>query len=57
MGYFWCTDHKAVEGEHGCRAEVRLGPYPSQQAAEHAVESVHERNERLDEQDKAWEEG
>lgn len=57
MAYFWCTDHKAVEDEHGCRAEVRLGPYPTRSAAEHAVESVHERNERLDAEDRAWEEG
>ncbi|MCW2599935.1 MAG: uncharacterized protein JWM02_1764 [Frankiales bacterium] len=58
MAYFWCTDHEAVEDEqHGCRAEVRLGPYPTREAAERALESVHERNERLDAEDRAWEEG
>jgi hypothetical protein len=57
MAYFWCTDHQAVEDEHGCRAEVSLGPYPTREAAERALESVAERNERLDAEDKAWEEG
>jgi hypothetical protein len=57
MAYFWCTDHKAVEDASGCRAEVRLGPYPTREAAEHAVESLHERNERLDAEDREWEEG
>jgi hypothetical protein len=54
MPYFWCTDHHAVEDEHGCRAEVRLGPYPTRDAAEHALRSVQERNEQLDAEDAAW---
>jgi hypothetical protein len=54
MPYFWCTDHHAVEDEHGCRAEVRLGPYPTREAAEHALRSVQERNEQLDAEDAAW---
>lgn len=55
--FYWCTDHHAVEGEDGCRAEVRLGPYPTREAAEHALRSVAERNERLDAEDAAWEDG
>lgn len=54
MPYFWCTDHHAVEDEHGCRAEVRLGPYPTREAAEHALRSVQERNEQLDAEDADW---
>ncbi|MGB8651469.1 MAG: hypothetical protein WCD35_12495 [Mycobacteriales bacterium] len=57
MAYFWCTDHHAVEGDAGCRAEVRLGPYPTREAAEHALQGVAERNARLDAEDEAWEEG
>lgn len=57
MAYYWCTDHAAVEDEHGCRAEVRLGPYPTREAAEHALQSVQERNEELDAEDRAWDEG
>ncbi len=54
MEFFWCTDHAAVEDEHGCRMEVRLGPYPSREAAEHALKSVAERNDKLDAEDRAW---
>ena len=57
MAYWWCTDHKTVEGDSGCRAEVRLGPYPTAEAAEHALLSVQERNEKLDAEDEAWENG
>jgi hypothetical protein len=58
MAFYWCTDHHAVEGEDdGCRDEVRLGPYPTREAAEHALQSVRERNERLDAEDEAWEQG
>jgi hypothetical protein len=57
MAYYWCTDHDAVEEEGGCRAEVRLGPYPTREAAARALESVAERNARLDAEDEAWEDG
>ena len=57
MAYWWCTDHKTVEGDSGCRAEVRLGPYPTREAADHALQSVQERNEKLDAEDEAWEKG
>jgi len=57
MAFYWCTDHDAVEEELGCRAEVRLGPYPTRQAAEQALESVAARNARLDAEDEAWEDG
>ena len=57
MEFFWCTDHHTVEEGPGCRAEVRLGPYPTRYAAEKALESVAERNARLDAEDEAWDEG
>jgi hypothetical protein len=53
MAFWWCTDHKTVEGDDGCRAEVRLGPYPTSDAAEHALQSVAERNRQLDAEDEA----
>lgn len=55
MEWFWCTDHHAVEQGPGCRAEVRLGPYPSYDAAARALEAVAERNALLDEEDEKWE--
>jgi hypothetical protein len=57
MAYWWCTDHKTVEGDSGCRAEVRLGPYSTREDADQALASVQERNEKLDAEDDAWENG
>lgn len=57
MTFWWCTEHDAVETDEGCRAELRLGPYPTREAAEGALQSVQERNERLDAEDRAWEDG
>ena len=51
--YYYCLDHRAVEGEDGCRAADRLGPYPSRQEAERALDKVQERNEAWD-NDPAW---
>ena len=55
MGFYWCTDHDTVEDEEGCRMEVRLGPFPTREAASHALASVQERNERFDAEDEEWE--
>jgi hypothetical protein len=52
-GWFYCLDHKAVEPKEGCRAEVRLGPYPTREEAARALEKVDERNEEWD-TDPAW---
>ena len=57
MAYWWCLDHKAVEDDDGCRAEVRLGPYPDSEAASRALQSVQERNDKLDAEDRDWDEG
>lgn len=57
MAFYWCTDHHTVEGESGCRSEVRLGPYSSEQEAQHALQSVAERNDKLDAEDRAWNDG
>ena len=57
MAFWWCTDHDAVESDGQCRAEVRLGPYETREAAQRALQSVQERNERLDAEDEAWENG
>lgn len=51
---FWfCLTHHQVEGRDGCRNQDRLGPYPSAEAASHALERVAERNEEWD-NDPAW---
>lgn len=57
MAYFWCTDHQAVEDESGCRAEVRLGPFPTRESAQHALQTVAEREQKYDAEDRAWRDG
>lgn len=58
MAFWYCLDHKSVEGsassDDGCRAEVRLGPYPTADAAANALQSVKEREERITAEDRAW---
>lgn len=52
-GWYYCLDHKTVEPAEGCRAEVRLGPYPTREEAAQALETVDRRNEEWD-KDPAW---
>ena len=58
MAFWYCLDHKLGEGSEssaaGCRAEVRLGPYPSADAAANALQSVKAREERITAEDRAW---
>jgi hypothetical protein len=51
--YFYCLEHKTVEGEDGCKAADRLGPYATREEAEHALEKVEQRNEEWD-NDPRW---
>lgn len=54
-GWFWCVRHGRAEPEsRACPPADRLGPYESQQAAEHWRDRVEARNERWDEEDRAW---
>ena len=49
--WFYCVKHHTIEGPLGCRARDRLGPYPTREEAEHALEKVKERNEAWKAQD------
>ena len=44
--WYYCLKHQTVEGPVGCRAKDRLGPYPTRDEAQHALEKVKERNEQ-----------
>ena len=46
--YWYCLDHKAVEGPDGCKSADRLGPYPSEADASRALDKFQERNETWD---------
>jgi hypothetical protein len=51
--YYFCLTHHTVEGAVGCKASERLGPYPSREEAERALEKVAERNAAWD-NDPRW---
>ena len=55
--WFWCMKHNTVEPREGCAERHRLGPYETREEAEHALQSVAEREARLSAEDQAWEEG
>jgi hypothetical protein len=55
--WYWCMKHNTVEPKEGCAERHRLGPYDTREEAEHALQSVAEREARLSAEDKAWEEG
>lgn len=46
--FFWSLTEHRVVGEGEAKAEDRLGPYPTREAAEKALEHVAERNEAWD---------
>lgn len=54
--WYYCLDHKTVEGESGCRSVNRFGPYATREEARNALQKVAERNEKWDEEDRAWNE-
>jgi hypothetical protein len=53
--WFYCLKHHTVETRDGCAERHRLGPYDTREEAEHALQEVAERNERLDQEDREWE--
>jgi hypothetical protein len=46
--WYFCLRHHAVEGEDGCPARDRLGPYDSEAKAANALDLVQQRNEEWD---------
>lgn len=53
--WYWCVRHnRAEDGANACRADDRLGPYESKEAAENWRTLVEARNDQWDEEDRAW---
>jgi hypothetical protein len=53
--FFWCLNHNRVEsGDDLCRSDERLGPFSDRAGAERALETVRERNEKWDAEDRRW---
>lgn len=53
--YYYCTKHDQVEGEDGCRAADRLGPYETAEEASRALEIAAQRTKEWD-NDPDWNE-
>ena len=51
MSWYYCLEHQRVEPEEGCPNAERMGPYPTEEAAHHALERAAERNAAFDEDD------
>jgi hypothetical protein len=50
--WWFCLKHNTVESDDNvCPGKDRLGPYPTREAAAHALETVRRRNEEWDAQD------
>ena len=50
--WWYCLRHHEVEQGPGCPGKDRLGPYPTREAAENALETVQERNKAWDAEDR-----
>lgn len=55
--WYYCLEHEAVEPKLGCRMVTRLGPYPTREDAQKALETAEQRNEEWDGADEDWEDG
>lgn len=53
--WYYCVVHERVEPKFGCKMTNRLGPYPTREEAERALDKVGERNVEWDE-DPEWQE-
>jgi hypothetical protein len=52
QSWYYCTNHNTVEqGDGPCPGKDRLGPYATREEAEHALDTVHRRNEEWDKAD------
>jgi hypothetical protein len=52
--WFYCLKHHTVETRDGCAERHRLGPYATREEAEHALQSVADREQQLNAEDRAW---
>jgi hypothetical protein len=55
--WYFCLKHHTVEPKDGCAERHRLGPYGTRAEAERAVQTVAEREQRLEAEDQAWRDG
>ncbi|SDZ83644.1 hypothetical protein SAMN02910418_00343 [Bowdeniella nasicola] len=54
--YYYVIATGEVEEGRQSGASGRMGPYPTREAAEHAMQIAKERNEKWEEEDREWNE-
>jgi hypothetical protein len=52
--YWFCLDHHRAEPFEGCGSQNRIGPFDTEDAAAHALETIAARERRYDQEDAAW---
>lgn len=55
--WYWCLRHNEAESTKRCGAEMRMGPYPTKEAAAQYAEKAKARDEAWEEEDERWENG
>jgi hypothetical protein len=53
--WYWCLTHATAEQGAGCRAQDRLGPYPTAEAARDWKRRRDAREEAWEAEDERWE--
>jgi hypothetical protein len=54
--WYWCLRHRRAEpAGQACGADLRMGPYPSEAAAQSFAETAQTRDEAWDAEDERWE--
>ncbi len=51
--FWYCMKHRRVEPYHGCANSDRIGPFPTEDAAAHALQTIAEREKRYAAEDSA----
>ena len=52
--YWYCMEHRRVEKYEDTDSANRIGPFPTEDAAAHALQTIHDREKAYDAEDSAW---
>jgi hypothetical protein len=52
--WYWCLVHRRVESAHACKADSRMGPYASPEAARDWKARLEQREDAWEEEDERW---
>jgi hypothetical protein len=52
--FWWCMKHSRVEKYQDTDSANRIGPFASYEEAEHALQTIHDRESAYDKADSQW---